>query len=80
MLALTYKDDKKILLMPLSKHLKGDLSLFIKYSIGEDALLQFIKLIQLISSKDESRNSAILIKGYVNFHEMTCTDELCPLK
>lgn len=69
-LILTQKDTGlKILLVPLHKVQKG-----------EEALNQFIEIISLIESKDSKRESAILIKGYINYHEMSCTDEDCSLK
>jgi len=34
----------------------------------------------LIETKENNRESAILIKGFVNYHEMTCVDDDCSLK
>eukprot|EP00347_Sterkiella_histriomuscorum_P005463 403356519 len=59
----------KILLSPLYKFQKG-----------EDALQQFNQLIYLIETKDTIRESSILIKGFVNYHEMSCVDDDCSLK
>ena len=41
---------------------------------------QVIELIYLIQTKETVRDSAILIKGFVNYHEMTCLDDECSLK
>lgn len=43
-------------------------------------MYQFVQLLHLIETKDSSRESAILIKGYVNYHEMSCSDDNCSLK
>jgi hypothetical protein len=69
-LVLTLRDTGlKVLLTPLHKQQKG-----------EYALVHINELLQLILTKDIKRESAILIKGYVNYYETTCTEELCPLK
>jgi len=39
-----------------------------------------IEIIHLIQTKETQRDSAILLSGYINYHEMTCLDDDCPLK
>lgn len=61
-------------------HMKILLTPVFKFQKGEEALSQVIELIHLIQTKEINRESAILIKGFVNYHEMTCTEEDCALK
>ena len=61
-------------------HMKTLLTPVSKFQSGEEALKQVIHLIKLIQTKEVNRESAILLKGFVNFHEMTCVDDECSLK
>jgi hypothetical protein len=61
-------------------HMKILLTPVFKFQKGEEALTQVVELVHLIQTKETNRESAILIKGFVNYHEMTCVDEECSLK
>ena len=52
----------------------------IKMSKGEKALNQIQYFISLIDKKDTSRNSKVLLKGYIEQFEETCALKDCPLK
>jgi hypothetical protein len=69
-----------ILTSRVDAHMQTLLTPVSKFQNGEEALRQVIHLIKLIQSKEVNRESAILLKGFVNFHEMTCADEECSLK
>jgi len=70
LLILTHKDERVALLM---KNINN-------FQKGEEVAIQIRYFLHLVQSKDANRNNAILLKGYVYFHEDQCPLNECVLK